>query len=74
MNEQWCLQRFTASAVVDEAVTVLEDAVDQLPSTSQLKTSASMVVDAVEEVVSPEHLAAKRLKRKQKKARCDSTE
>ena len=67
------LQTPTSAAAVDEVVTALEDVVDQLPSTSQLQRSATAVVDVVEEVVAPKHLAEKRLKRKQQKARCASS-
>lgn len=61
-------QRATATAVVEEAVTAVGDVVDQLPG-SELQRNAVKIVEAVEEIVLPEQLAEKRLKRKQQRAR-----
>ena len=59
----------SSTTVLEDAVTVVEDAVDQLPSDSQLQRNAVKAMEAVEEVISPSHLAEKRLQRKQRKAR-----
>ena len=61
-----CLQKSGATAVVEKAVSAAEHAVDQLPSSSEIQRNA---LEAVEELVQPEQLAQKRLKRKQQKAR-----
>ena len=60
------LQKSGTAVVVEEAVSAVEDAVDQMPSPSELQRNA---IEAVEELVQPEQLAQKRLKRKQQKAR-----
>ena len=57
-------------ALVDKTVEAAEDAISQLASERQLRQVATSVLEAVEEVVTPEHLAQKRLQRKQRKARC----
>lgn len=56
-------------ALVDRTADAAEEAIEQLPSNSQLQNAASSVLEAVEEVVAPNHLAQKRLQRKQQKAR-----
>lgn len=56
-------------ALVDRTAEAAEDVIDQLPSNSQLQSAANTVLEAVEEVVMPNHLAQKRLQRKQQKAR-----
>ena len=53
---------------MEEAVTAVGDVVDQLPG-SELQRNAVKIVEAVEEIVLPEQLAEKRLKRKQQRAR-----
>ena len=55
-------------ALVDKTADAAEDAIQQLPNT-QLQMAATSVLEAVEEVVTPDHLAQKRLQRKQQKAR-----
>ena len=63
-----CLQQ-VGTAVIEDALTAVEGAVEQLPNESQLQRNAVTAVEAIEEVISPQHLAEKRLKRKQQKAR-----
>ena len=67
-HQHVCLQ-LSSATVIEDAVTAVEDVVERLPDDFQLQQNVSKAVEAVEEIVAPKHLAEKRLKRKQQKAR-----
>lgn len=58
-----------SSTVVEDAVTAVEDVVERLPDDYHLQQNASKAVEVVEEIILPQHLAQKRLMRKQQKSR-----
>ena len=63
------MQESSVTTAINQSMEAADNAVDQLPHDSQAHKAATSVLEAVEDVVVPEHLVQKRLKRKQQKAR-----